>query len=131
MRLRFIILVEFCVSKQDTQSKAPSAFQGFVWTKVLILGFDLWNARLILSFISIKCPNSIWVHNINSTQKEQYCVPKAWLGRLLKARIEFLRLTFQKWDVYAQLNALEKFFKICHIHGIRKQCSFFSFFISY
>ena len=38
--------------------------------------------------------------------------------------------TLQKKEVFAQLNSLEKRFKICHIFGIRKPMYFFSFFIS-
>ena len=39
-------------------------------------------------------------------------------------------ITLQKYEVCAQLNALEKRFKICHIFVIRKPIWFFSFFIS-
>ena len=38
-----------------------------------------------------------------------------------------VHLTRQKSEVYAQLNALEKHFKICHNFGIRKSVFFFIF----
>ena len=34
-------------------------------------------------------------------------------------------VTLQKWEVYAQLNALAKCFKICHIFGTRKHSTIF------